>query len=461
MPSYNNKDYYPTPEHVISYMLAPFDLNGKVVLEPSAGSGNLVEGCLQYGASEVLACEIDDNLRAILAAKQCKLIGTDFLDVQPEAISHVDFIIMNPPFSGDEKHINYAFEIAPPGCQIVSLCNWETVRNEYSLARRQLGTLIRNYGHVENLGEVFKGAERSTDVAIGLVTLRKPALGSDAEFNGFFMGPDAIEAEGEGLIPYNFVRDIVNRYVEACRIYDRQIESAVGINRVLSGFYKSNIAFVCTENGQAKARNDFQKDLQRSAWEFVFSKMGMEKLATTELLKDINRFVEQQSKVPFTMRNIYRMLEIVIATQDQRLDRTVEQVFDAFTKHYHDNRHGVEGWKTNEQYLFGKKFILPYFAEKDWSGGTVSVRSYQTNYYKVADLIKVLSTLTGKDYDAVKDPVCGKDRLEPGVWQDWGFFEFKVFLKGSAHFRFKDLDDWAILNKRVAKIKGYVLPEVL
>jgi hypothetical protein len=155
------------------------------------------------------------------------------------------------------------------------------------------------------------------------------------------------------------------------------------------------------------------------------------------------------------------MLEIVIATQDQRLDRTVEQVFDAFTKHYHDNRHGVEGWKTNEQYLFGKKFILPYFAEKDWSGGTVSVRSYQTNYYKVADLIKVLSTLTGKDYDAVKDPVCGRDRLEPGVWQDWGFFEFKVFLKGSAHFRFKDLDDWAILNKRVAKIKGYVLPEVL
>jgi hypothetical protein len=141
-------------------------------------------------------------------------------------------------------------------CQIVSLCNWETVRNEYSLARRQLGTLIRNYGHVENLGEVFKDAERSTDVAIGLVTLRKPAPDSDAEFNGFFIGPDAIEAEGEGLIPYNFVRDIVNRYVEACRIYDKQIESAVSMNGVLDGFYKSKIAFVCTENGQAKARND-------------------------------------------------------------------------------------------------------------------------------------------------------------------------------------------------------------
>jgi hypothetical protein len=263
MPSYNNKDYYPTPEHVIAHMLGPFDLNGKVVWDPTAGSGNLVEGCLQYGASEVLACEIDDNLRAILATKQCKLIGSDFLDIKPEAISHVDFIIMNPPFSGDEKHINYAFEIAPPGCQIVSLCNWDTIRNEYSLARRQLGSLIGNYGHVENLGEVFQDAERSTDVAIGLVTLRKPALDSDDEFNGFFMGPDAIEAEGEGLIPYNFVRDIVNRYVEACRIYDRQIESAVSMSRVLDGFYKSKIAFVCTENGQAKARNAFQRDLQK------------------------------------------------------------------------------------------------------------------------------------------------------------------------------------------------------
>jgi hypothetical protein len=463
MPSYDNKDYYPTPGPVIDAMLAPFDLSGKVVLEPSAGSGNLVESCLQYGASEVLACETDKTLRAILATKQCRLIGSDFLQVKSEDISHIDYIVMNPPFIADEKHITYAFEIAPPGCQIISLCNWQTIRNEYSLGRRQLGALIANHGQVQKLGDVFQDSERPTNVEIGLVTIRKPSTceNGEVEFEGFFIGPDSIEAEGEGIIPYNFVRDIVNRYVEACKIYDKQIESAVAINRVLDGFYKSEVAFVCTENGQSKARNVFQKDLQKSAWRFVFDKMGMEKLATTELLKDINKFVEQQSKIPFTMRNIYRMLEIIIATQDQRLDRTVEEVFDSFTKHYHENRHGVEGWKTNEQYLFGKKFIVPYMAEPDWSGGTVSMHTYGSNWDKVTDLIKVLSTLSGKNYDTVKDPACGLCRVEPGQWHDWGFFEFKLFKKGTGHFKFKDMGDWARLNQRVAKIKGYVLPEKL
>ena len=49
----------------------------------------------------------------------------------------------------------------------------------------------------------------------------------------------------------------------------------------------------------------------------------------------------------------------------------------------------------------------------------------------------------------------------PGEWNDWGFFEFKVFKKGTGHFRFKSQDDWAALNARVARIKGLTLPEKL
>jgi len=62
------QDFYPTPEAVAATMLDPLDLRGRVILEFSAGSGNLVRECLARGAAEVLCCEPEPELRAILAA---------------------------------------------------------------------------------------------------------------------------------------------------------------------------------------------------------------------------------------------------------------------------------------------------------------------------------------------------------------------------------------------------------
>lgn len=57
------------------------DCHGKNVLEPSAGSGNIVEWLNANGAKTVSACEINDKLRAILNGR-CNIIGHDFLKVK-------------------------------------------------------------------------------------------------------------------------------------------------------------------------------------------------------------------------------------------------------------------------------------------------------------------------------------------------------------------------------------------
>lgn len=57
MESIFERDFYPTPEEVIEQMLVMSDINNKVILEPSAGSGNIVEYLQQNGAQEVIACE--------------------------------------------------------------------------------------------------------------------------------------------------------------------------------------------------------------------------------------------------------------------------------------------------------------------------------------------------------------------------------------------------------------------
>ena len=459
-----NPDFYPTPPEVAATMLDPLDLRGRIVVEPSAGSGNLVQAALARGAEEVLCCEPEPKLRAILAAiTGSRLISNDWLAVTADQISHIDAIVMNPPFSADERHILHAWAIAPPGCEIVALANWNSISGHCRGLQLQLAKLIEAYGSSECLGEVFADAERPTRVSVGLVRLTKPGQrvsGAD-EFDGFFLGPDDIEAQGEGIIPYRRSRDIVNRYVEACRIFDEQVAAGVRLRSVLDGFFGKDLGLQVTIEGQAVTRNRFRKDLQKQAWKHVFDEFLPAQMATSQLAKDINRFVEEQSRAPFTERNIYRMLQIVAGTQEQRIDRAVEEAIDELTRYTKENRYGVEGWATNSGYMLNKRFIRPYLAELAYSNpGMVRLKTYGPQWDEIQDLIKALCFITGRPIDEVRAPEESNwNTYEPGMWHDWGFFLFRPYKKGTVHFEFKDQEVWAALNARYARIKGQVLPE--
>jgi len=70
------------------------------------------------------------------------LLGSNFFDCSSEQISHINAIVMNPPFSNAGKHILHAWEIAPEGCEIIALYNSETIRNDYYIERKNLKHLI-------------------------------------------------------------------------------------------------------------------------------------------------------------------------------------------------------------------------------------------------------------------------------------------------------------------------------
>ena len=56
MESIFNRDFYPTPIDVIEKMLIGVDISGKIILEPSAGSGNIVDYLNSRGAKKIIAC---------------------------------------------------------------------------------------------------------------------------------------------------------------------------------------------------------------------------------------------------------------------------------------------------------------------------------------------------------------------------------------------------------------------
>ena len=463
-----NPDFYPTPSEVAATMLDPLDLRGKVVLEPSAGKGDLARECLARGAAEVIWCEKEQELAQILAGITGATPAhaySDFLQLQAADVSHVDMIAMNPPFAADERHILHAWEIAPPGCEIVSLCNWQTIDNYFRGRRFELVKVVEAHGSSQCLGECFSTAERPTRVVAGMVRLTKPGQRVSAadKFDGFFLGPDDIEVVGQGIIPYRRSRDIVNRYVEACRIYDEQVEAGVRLRGVLDGFFGQELGLQVTLEGAPVERNRFRKELQKAAWKHVCNEFMPAQMATSQLAKDINQFVEQQTSIPFTERNLFRMLQIVAGTQEQRVDRAVEEAIDSLTRHTKENRYGVEGWVTNSGYMLNRRFIRAYMCERSLSGrGDLNIKTYGTQSNEIRDLIKALCFITGRNHDEVAQPKKTNDGLFwPGEWYEWGFFRFRAYLKGTVHFEFLDEDVWAMVNARYARIKGQVLPENL
>jgi len=149
---------------------------GQRVLEPSAGTGRLLDALADYDVS-VTAVEHSTSLANTLAQRYPKMhvVNTDFLEFDDE--HKFDTVVMNPPFGGadDIKHITHALSLLRPGGRIVALCAGGP-RQEAAL--RPLVT--ENGGVWERLPEgTFK--ESGTGVNVVLLAFSTHAQSNDGD----------------------------------------------------------------------------------------------------------------------------------------------------------------------------------------------------------------------------------------------------------------------------------------
>jgi predicted RNA methylase len=461
-----NKDFYPTPQEVIAEMTSGLDLYGKHILEPSAGKGDIIKFCKSQGA-KIYACEIDKQLQTFVKKECDNFLGDDFLTLTKDYVSHIDYVIMNPPFSADDKHLLHAWDIAPDGCQIISLINHETYYNDYCKDREILKKVINDYGHYQKLGNVFDTAERKTNVIIGLVVLYKPINELEFESSYFDLQDEKEKEQGIGVITYNEVEEFVSRYISAIKVYDKQADLALEMHNALSGvFYHVSRDFAFTiqdQDGVKVSKERFKVKLQKEFWQHIFYKLKMEKYQTRNLKQTMNRFIERQQQIPFTVKNIYKMLHLIVGTHKSRMEQVLVEVFDKITMHHADNRYGLEGWVTNSHYMLNEKFILEDAAHKSKYFGTMEAGF---NAELLDDLTKALCYLTGVDYADIFTRFSGVgysffSKNPTNYWISAGFFEVKFYKKGTAHVKFNSKELCEKLNREVARIKGYPLPEHL
>lgn len=125
---------FPTPPDVARRLVALLDLDGWAgeawgtlrVLEPSAGTGNLIDA-IQAAAPEawVTAMELNAALAGALMKKHvgtdCNVMAGDFLRMEPKP--EFDAVVMNPPFSmfGWEHHLRHAWRFVRPGGRLAAI----------------------------------------------------------------------------------------------------------------------------------------------------------------------------------------------------------------------------------------------------------------------------------------------------------------------------------------------------
>lgn len=103
--------------------------DGMRVLEPSAGTGALVEACLRRTTELSLSCvEVQPALADGLRQRfpKATVVTGDFLAQRAEALgvrTSFDRVVMNPPFARgqDVDHVTHALEFLKPGGRLVSI----------------------------------------------------------------------------------------------------------------------------------------------------------------------------------------------------------------------------------------------------------------------------------------------------------------------------------------------------
>lgn len=470
MALFNEQEFYPTPPEVVERMISGATVSNKIILEPSAGSGNIVDILLKYGATEVIACEHNDKLRSLLSMK-CDILCSDFFDLKSEDVSHIDMIVMNPPFSNADKHILHAYNIAPGGCEIIALCNETLVEDRRwssSTGSSVLKEILETEGSYESFGDCFNNSdvERRANVSVACLRIFKPKTDQE-EFADYFSTEEEVEEQQNGIMPYDFVRDVVNRYVGSIKLFDGVMEASNNINQMASLFSNYGITFGAhttnSSNGDVTSitKAKYKKYLQKRAWDYIFDKMNMGKFVTRGVKEDINRFVEKQENVPFTMGNIYLMIEMVIKTHGGRMGKVLIETFDNICSYSAENNTAGEKWKTNSDYKVNKRFIIPYMTKHDnrWPSHYVQL-SYSTRA-DLTDIEKSFCYLTGQSIDNIRtiENLIRDNKIQWGEKYETTFFYVRSYKKGTMHFEFKDKKIWDLFNLRVAEAKGWQLPK--
>lgn len=226
-------DFFPTPQEIADQMIEAAGIEpGMSVLEPSAGMGHIAER-IQAAGVDPDVVELSGDRRELLEAKGFRVVGNDFMDIEPRSfftfgdtfrapdgtegvmrglggmgsnrvrleedggrqtyhdrddltgirkngtLSGYDRIIMNPPFGDrrDAEHVRHAYSLLKPGGRLVAIMGEGVFFGADKKAQEFRDWLEKAGGTDEKLAEntfMDPSLPVNTGVSARMVVIEKP-----------------------------------------------------------------------------------------------------------------------------------------------------------------------------------------------------------------------------------------------------------------------------------------------
>ena len=477
-----NSTFYPTPKSIFEKMIGidTKRLAGAKILEPSAGKGDICDYIVEmlklgsiinghyYSQREaVIDCiEIEPELQAILRDKGYNVIASDFLNHDNHVL--YDMIIMNPPFDNGAKHLLKALDIAE-GAEVICLLNSETIKNPCTKDRELLLKRLADLdATITDIGQAFRGAERSTGVEVSIIRVPKmEGVRSRFEFkpanNEQEMHYTVDDINNQQLARVDVVQSLVDRYNATAGAFSELVSGVMKVKYYSDDIFRNSqykdpteLVKKCFSTNPQEYFNQIIDAFRTMCWEEVLSATKINSVITERVRKDIAEMQSMQTKMAFTVENIEALFCSLYENRDEIMKQCVVDAFDLMTAYYEGNRIHFEGWKTNDRWQVNRKVILPW-SRSIWSSNLVEWSTIS----KLSDIERAMCFISGQKYDNLGRASISETMTDLGLgWAgkeyDTYFFKVRAYKKGTVHLYFKDEYLWIQFNKVATAGKNWL-----
>lgn len=164
--------YFPTPLPIVKRLIELADIKpGMLVLEPSAGTGNIAREVADITSVDCIELSSHNVERLIAEQIYRNVWGGYFHSFMPEPI--YDRVVMNPPFAkqADIHHVNHALNFLKPDGLLVSVMSAGVTFRENKLTVDFRELLRQRGGYIEGLPD---GAFKESGTMVRTVIVRIP-----------------------------------------------------------------------------------------------------------------------------------------------------------------------------------------------------------------------------------------------------------------------------------------------
>ncbi len=465
----NLKEFYPTPENLLSKILGNIKwYKVSTVLEPSAGTGNIVEYIRENAKDRYGNCGVDidciekeSEFKSILEGKKFKVVHDDFLTFR--TFKSYDLIVMNPPFSDGDKHLIKALDMQKKtGGSVICILNAETLKNPYSNIRKDLLMRLEDINaDIEYISDAFTNAERKTGVEIAVVK----AMYEAPQFESLIFenlrkyseySDEYAEKEETDVASADYVELIV-------KAYEMDVEAGL---KFLKEYRALRYHFKPFLKLNDEDPNSYIKKVRMKYWEALFTDTRITGKMTSNLRDQFLSRVNELKDYDFSLYNIRRLQIEMSKHLVKGIEDTIIEIFDklsqqySYNDEYSRNVHYYNGWTTNKAWKINKKVILPMYRCVDLFG-RLDVADYRV-INELRDIEKALDYLdNGKT--SFDDDISSilKNAKEEGVSKNISlkYFDVTFYKKKTCHIVFKNEELLKKLNIFGSQQKGWLPQE--